>query len=397
MRVAFVVQRCGVEVNGGAESHCLKVAQQMAKHWDTEVLTTCALDYMTWENHYLPGVVEEGGTKIRRFLVDQPRNVEVFNRRSQQLQPQLMSANVTEQELWMKSQGPRAGSLSDYIQANKKAYDAFIFFGYLYATTYFNLPLVREKAYLAPLAHDEWPIYMSMWNVFFQQPRAFIFNTPEEKEFLRSRFPHISFGGAIVGVGVEPPDNYSIERFRQQYGINEPFLLYVGRVDASKGCGELFQHFIALRKKETSPRKIVLIGRSVIDIPDHPDIVSLGFVEEQTKWDALAACDVLVMPSPYESLSMVLLEAWLMHKPVLVNGKCKVLVGQCRRAQGGLWYENVHEFITAIETLDSPKDLDLLNKGRQLGIQGHDFSINSYSWQKIQQDYLDLVNHLKHA
>ncbi|MBE9079941.1 glycosyltransferase family 4 protein [Romeria aff. gracilis LEGE 07310] len=385
MRVAFVVQRCGIEVNGGAEYLCRRIAQQMAKHWDTEVLTTCALDYMTWKNHYPSGVVEEGGTRIRRFPVDQPRNVALFNRRSQQLQAHLMSSTVTEQELWMKSQGPRSRGLSDYIQANQQAYDAFIFFGYLYATTYFNLPQVKEKAYLVPCAHDEWAIYMSMWNVFFQQPRGFVFNTVEEREFLRSRFPHISFEGAIAGVGVEPPDNYSAERFRQQFRVDEPFLLYIGRVDASKGCGELFQNFIALRENETRPRKLVLIGRSVIDIPEHPDIVSLGFVEERTKWDALAACDILVMPSPYESLSMVLLEAWLMRKPVLVNSKCKVLVGQCRRAQGGLWYENAHELITAIKELDSPNVL------RKLGIQGYNFLTHGYSWQKIEQDYLNLI------
>src|SRR5437764_15378920 len=91
-RIAFVVQRCGVEVNGGAEAHCLQVAQRMAGYWQTEVLTTCALDYMTWENRYPEGLEEAGGTVIRRFPVDAPRDVAAFNRLSEELHARQKSA-----------------------------------------------------------------------------------------------------------------------------------------------------------------------------------------------------------------------------------------------------------------------------------------------------------------
>src|SRR5947209_4773232 len=81
-RVAFVVQRSGSEVNGGAETLCLQIAQRMAEHWSTEVLTTCALDYMTWDNFYPEGVEQLGSTRVRRFPVDQPRDVDAFNKLS---------------------------------------------------------------------------------------------------------------------------------------------------------------------------------------------------------------------------------------------------------------------------------------------------------------------------
>lgn len=122
-----------------------------------------------------------------------------------------------------------------------------------------------------------------------------------------------------------------------------------------------------------------------MEIPPHPDIISLGFVDEQTKWDALAACDLLVMPSPYESLSMVLLEAWMAGKPVLVNGRCEVLVGQCRRANGGLWYENFGEFTLCLRTLQND---DLSTR---LGCQGKQFVEQQYSWSRIESYYLDQV------
>jgi glycosyltransferase involved in cell wall biosynthesis len=383
-KAAFVVQRCGLEVNGGAEALCLKIAQRMSQYWDVEILTTCALDYVTWKNHYSPGVTEVSGVKVRRFLVVQQRDTTAFNRLSEKIYPRLKQASLKEQEDWMLAQGPWSPDLRDYIKQHQDDYDAFIFFTYLYATTYFVLPLVAQKAYLAPLAHDEWSIYMGMWDTFFEKPRGFVFNTVEEWNFLKRRFPEVTLEGPIAGIAVEPPVAYSAEHFRQQYNIYEPFLLYIGRVDPSKGCEELFDYFIKLRSQEPSSRKLVLLGKPTMPISSHPDIIALGFVDEQTKWDALAACDLLVMPSPYESLSIVLLEAWAVGKPVLVNGRCEVLVGQCRRAQGGLWYTSKYEFQVAIEKMD-----ELVRN--QLGLQGKSFVETNYVWSKIENKYLSLL------
>lgn len=383
-KVAFVVQRCGIEVNGGAEFLCRRIAERMSQYWDVEILTTCALDYMTWEDYYQPGLLEVNGVKIRRFPVDRPRDVESFNQFCGRLELRAKEASVEEQEAWMKAQGPYSSKLMNYIEQHEPNYDAFIFFTYLYATTYFLLPKVQHKAFLAPCAHDEWPIYMSTWDFFFKKPRGFIFNTLEEKQFLQSRFFHIGIEGEVAGVAVDPPESWSADRFRQQYRIEEPFLLYVGRIDLSKGCGTLFENFMKLRATESTPRKLVLLGKSAMSVPHHPDIVPLGFVDEQTKWDALSACDLLVMPSPYESLSMVLLEAWMLGKPVLVNGGCEVLVGQCRRSQGGLWHTNYYEFQAALNIMSTTVK-------RQLGIQGKRFVETYYSWGDIEKKYLNLL------
>jgi len=384
MRIAFVVQRCGLEVNGGAEVLCLKIAERMSQYWDTEILTTCALDYMTWKNHYSPGLTEVSGVKVRRFRVARQRNMKGFAHLCQKIFSRLKEASLDEQENWMRAQGALSLDLINYVKQHRDKYDAFIFFTYLYATTYFVLPLVAEKAYLAPLAHDEWPIYMSMWDALFKKPRGFIFNTIEEKNFLKARFPHIQLEGPVVGVAVDPPPSYSAAHFRQQYNIDQPFLLYIGRIDPSKGCEELFRYFLKLRSHESGSRKLVLLGKPAMQIPQHPDIVSLGFVAEQTKWDALAACELLVMPSLYESLSMVLLEAWSVGKPVLVNGRCEVLVGQCRRSHGGLWYTNNEEFQVAIEKMDK-------QVRNQLGLQGKKFVEINYTWAGIETSYLSIV------
>ena len=384
MRVAFIVQRCGVEVNGGAEAHCLQVAQRMSKHWDTEVLTTCALDYMTWADHYPAGPEPAGGTIIRRFPVDHPRDVEHFNRLSGELHARQDTASIDEQEEWMRAQGPVSSALLEYLAAHRDDYDAFIFFGYLYATTYLGLPLVAEKAYLAPLAHDEWTIYFSMWERFFELPQQLIFNTTFERDFLRRRFPGRTLEGAVIGVGIEPPASVEPERFRQRYRLHEPFLLYVGRVDESKGCRQMIDDFITGRDRGTIGSKLVLAGVEVMPIPFHDDVIHLGFVEEREKWDAIAACDWLVMPSPHESLSMVLLEAWAAGRTAIVTGAAEVLVGQCRRANAGLWYRDGNEFDTIVRTIDR----DARNA---LGENGRRFVAENYSWRRVEADYLRLL------
>jgi len=384
MRVAFIVQRCGLEVNGGAETHCLQVAQRMARHWTTEVLTTCALDYMTWANFYPSGTEQVGATLIRRFPVDQPRDIPAFNRLSEELHGRQKNATLSEQQEWMRAQGPMSNALLTFLDAHCDSYDAFIFFGYLYATTYFGLPRVERRAFLAPLAHDEWTIYFTMWNDFFSRPNAFLFNSDAEYQFLKKRFPSASLNGQVVAVGIEAPDTVSPDAFRARYQLFEPFLLYVGRVDESKGCGEMFDYFIRWKEELGTDHKLVLIGSEVMPVPIHDDIIHLSFVSDTEKWEAMNACDWLLMPSIHESLSMVLLETWSVGRPVLVNGKCDVLTAHCKSSHGGIWYHTFEEWRAALSLIDG-------ETRRALGRQGRAYVKRHYSWDRVERDLLGLL------
>ena len=78
------------------------------------------------------------------------------------------------------------------------------------------------------------------------------------------------------------------------------------------------------------------MGTSILPIPKHPHIRHLGFVSDRDKFDGIAGAEALIMPSYYESLSMVALEAWALGRPVLANGRCDVLRGQVVRSRAGL-------------------------------------------------------------
>ena len=116
-----------------------------------------------------------------------------------------------------------------------------------------------------------------------------------------------------------------------------------------------------------------------------PNIFVVGPVDERTKWDALAACDVFVMPSPHESLSIAILEAWTQGRAVLVNGRSETLVGQCRRAGGGLWYSNADEFSVGLELLDE-------RTRAQLGESGRRYVQQEYGWPRGDQVYRDVLD-----
>ena len=384
-RVAFVIQRCGREVNGGAEAHCLAIAQRMSAYWETEILTTCAVDYVTWEDFYPRGTEHLDSVLIRRFPVAEPRVTETFNRLSSIIHEQGRSATTQDEETWMQSQGPWVPELISYLDSHANEYDAIIFFTYLYWPTFVGLPRVADRAILVPLAHDEWTIYLGILKQLFATARHIIFNTIEEKRFLQHMFPESRLEGPVVGVSVDRAVDINPLKFRFDNEIDDGFLLYVGRIDPSKGCEELFEFFIKSRQLGHLPSKLVLLGKPVMPVPAHPDIIQLGFVSEQTKWNALAACDALVMPSVNESLSMVLLEAWSLGKPVIVNGRCDVLVGQCKRSNGGLWYTNHKEWTATIACLQSGRVSNVL------GRQGWKFVRDHYSWLSIERAYLQCV------
>jgi glycosyltransferase involved in cell wall biosynthesis len=320
---------------------------------------------------------------VHRFPVDHPRDRTLFERLSREL-VYTPDSDLGRQERWMRAQGPYSSGLLEYLDVFGTRYAAVVFFSYLYATTYFGLPLVEDRALLVPLAHDEWPLAFSMWDSFFARPRGFVYGSPEESALLAQRFPAAVLSGPVAGIGVHPPQAVEPQRFRAQTGIEQPFLLYLGRVDPAKGCEQLLADY-ARARAGGERRDLVLIGERHMQLAEAPGVHVLGPVDEPTKWDALAACDVFVMPSPYESLSIAMLEAWTQARPALVNGRADALVGQCRRAAGGLWYASADEFAVALETLDE-------STGRALGESGRRYVAERYGWPRVEAVYREAID-----
>lgn len=381
LKAALVVQRYGLDVGGGSEALCRMIAEKMGGFWKIKILTSCAREYTRrFENDFPPGIEEINGVLVHRFSIDYFRSEDaVFSK----LDSRVLKKNAFKDEifLWLKEIGPYCSELLNYIETNRDNYDFFLFFTYLYSTTTLGLPLVRDKAILIPTAHDEPPIHAEFFDTFFSLPKALILSTEEELNFLKKRVPVNLSATYLKTAGIELSKNVSKNIFKKKYNLSESYLLYVGRIQIEKGCDELFAFYQKLPSQFQAKYPMVLLGKVGMQVPEIPYILNLGFVDEEVKLSSMKGAKLLIMPSRYESLSLVIMEAWLSGIPVLVNGKSKVLKDHCKKSNGGLWYENYEEFEYCLHFLLDKKNESIKN---QMAINGLNYVNKNYGWSTIQ-------------
>ena len=351
MKLAIVVQRYGADINGGAELHARYIAERLARHADVRVLTTCARDYVTWRNDLPAGSDTVNGVPVERFPVAHERNELDFGRRSTHVFTRQHSLH---DELdWLDSEGPASPDLINRITVQADEFDYVILFSARYYHAYHGARSIPGRAVLVPTAERDPALGLALFGPIFRGVRAIMYNSFEEQALIHAVSSNEQVPGVIVGVGSDIPRAVEPARARQKFGLTGPYVIYVGRIDVNKGCAELFDFFIRYVDGHPHPPTLVLIGTPVIDIPVHPRIRHLGFVDDQDKFDAIAGATALIMPSYYESLSMVALEAWALGTPVVANARCDVLLGQCLRSNAACTTRTIRS-LPACSTGSSP-------------------------------------------
>ena len=378
MRLACVVHRYGTDVTGGSEAHCRTIAEHLAERHDVTVLTTTAQNYVTWRNAYPAGETTVNGLRVVRFHVQRPRRLHEFRDLSDLVFTG--AATLEEQARWFDENGPIVPGLIDHLTSGVPAYDRVLFWSYRYYPAFHGVQAVRDRAVLVPTAEEDPLIHAPILASYFAWPRAYLFLTPEERDLVASRITGATPPFAVIGAGLEPPAGPGDREALEAIGIPETFLLYVGRIERNKGCEILLRYFAAYLADGRPPIPLVMAGPAIMPVPEHPLIHPLGYVPDTVRDALLAHARSLVVPSPYESLSMVLLEAWNRGTPALVNGRCRVLKGQVERADGGLHYGTAREFAEALELLVRDPAL-----ARTLGAQGRAYVDAEYRWGVVMQ------------
>ena len=406
------MQRYGVEILGGSEYHCRLVAEHLSSRHEIEVLTTCAREYTTWENVYPEGADRIKGVTVRRFANAKTRDLESFNAYSDWIFTNPHTAK--DEENWLEQQGPWCPALIEYLEQKHKSYDALIFFTYLYAPTVLGLRVDPKRSILVPTAHDEPAIRLDMYRDVFAKPSVIAYNTNVERSFLRNLFTINAKMEETVGCGIdlpphlnhshdvpaernrlEKPDNELSQSssvldrgtvFRRRHRLYGPFALYGGRIDPGKGCEELIEYFSTYAANE-GQGTLALMGIKLMPIPDEPFIRFAGMLSEIERLEALEAATVVVVPSPYESLSLLALEAFAVGTPVLANARSDVLTDHCQRSNAGLYYANRDEFVESLKLLVEDPELQAA-----MGRNGRSYVGANYGWNIILEKYERMIS-----
>jgi glycosyltransferase involved in cell wall biosynthesis len=372
-----VVHRFGAAIAGGSEGHCRAIARRLAAAHDVTVLTTCAADHVSWRNEFPAGESIDDGVRVRRFPVARERALDRYG----EITGRVFDASAGEEleEAWFRENGPDAPQLLEHLRQHGSEFDSVLLWAFRYASTYFGVGAVppgKARVVLVPTAENDPVIRFGATARLFARPSGFVFLTPEERALVAAHCPAPLAPSCVIGTGLEAWPAPS--RGPRPVGIDGPFLLYLGRVDPNKGCETLLRHYMRWSERTALRVPLVLAGPANMPIPEHPSIKFLGYVDDTRRDALLASASMLVVPSPYESLSIVLLEAWNRGTPALVNGGCDVLRGQALRSDGALYYRTYDEFVHAVEYL-----LRNPETSRQLGDNGLAYVEREYRWPTV--------------
>lgn len=391
MKAAYVVHRYGPEITGGAEHAVRMLAEHLAgtAGWSVEVFTTCAGNGRDWQDQYPAGRSVINGVVVERVPARAGRD-KAFGALSDRLQYRPANASPEDQERWVDLQGPLCPEVLDAACASDP--DVAVFCPYLYYPTVRGVPRFEDRAVMHPAAHDEVPIRLPIFRRVFGSCAGFGYFTDTERRFVEQRFRVAHKPQTVVGLGVDRGAG-SPERFRDAAGIGDrPYLLCVGRVEDLKGTTALARFFIEYKGRRPGPLTLVFVGPVVDPPPPHPDIVVTGPVDEDTKWGGLSDCVALVSPSPLESFSIVLIEAWTVERPVLVNAACAVTRDHCSRSGGGMWFGSYAVFEAAVDRLVGNDDLRA-----RLGSAGAAYAARHYRWPVVVDRYTAFLSRVATA
>ena len=395
-KIGFVIPWYGDKIPGGAEADLRGLAKHMVKRGvELEILTTCVREFLgDWgRDYHKPGVTVEGGVTVRRFRVKK-RNANAFAE---------VNLKLMHGQYWLSKKNEQtfvnemvnSTELYEYIREHKDEYGVFVFTPYMFGTTYFGVQECLEKAVLIPCFHDETYAYMKCFQKVYSKVAGIVFHAKPERELIERIYDLSGVKTADIGDGMDVNLTFDGQRFRDKYHIHDPYILYAGRKDVGKNIYTLIEYFreYKYRQRDKGARdlKLVLLGGGTVEIPQdmNGEILDLGFVPVQDKYDAYGAASVFCQPSHNESFSLVIMESWLCERPVLVSAKCAVTKNFVKETNGGLYFDNYWDFEGAVDYLLTHEDV-----AKSMGKNGKQYVTENFAWDIIVDKYLNFFEEI---
>ncbi len=377
MRLAFVPPRFGDGVLGGSEAVVREAALGLAgRGHEVEVLTTCALDHFTWANELPAGTSVEDGVTVRRFpTARHPSRAALAAQLSVQ---RGQVPDLDHQVSWLGFHFS-APELFEHLLRHQDLYDAIVFSPYLFWTASACVPWAADKAVVIPCLHDEAYARLDVLRPVLAAPAlAWFLTEPEHR--LAHRLGPVAPAHLVTGAGVPVPSSYDPEGFRARHGLDRPFVLYAGRKEEDKGVPALLGAFARAVKEGRAGFDLVMIGKGEAAVPPAAAgrVADLGYLPDPERNDAFAAAAAYVQPSPNESFSRTVMEAWLAGTPVVALAGSEVVAWHLGRSGGGFSCSRPDELMGRLQELvDDPA------RAAVLAARGRQYVLGNYSWPAV--------------
>ncbi|MCZ8342043.1 MAG: glycosyltransferase family 4 protein, partial [Leptospira sp.] len=376
-KILIVTSRFLPNSAGGAEKLAFDYADILSQNHDITIATTTAKDYISWKNELNSGESFYKNIKIIRFKVLRERNIKKMNSVLDSCLNNLNNIKPHLEEKFIIEQGPYCPDLIDYIESNQKEFNLIFLVGYLYYPIVFSIPLLKIPFIVVPTFHDEPVLNLPIFKRTYLPNYFYCFNAPEELDIYRNKFSNRITNYSMIGTYIPLPDishvHSQIHSNNNRIDIDESFkILTIGRIEPAKGYPRLLSEFTEWKEiSKSNEIKLICLGSaSNVDIKKYQHILFPGFVSEEDKSNFLIQSNLLINPSPFESFSIAIMEAWSYEKPVLVNAISEVMVGHINRCQGGLYYsDNISFFLMLNHLIQNDSLRERLGKNGRLYVE----------------------------
>lgn len=387
-KIGFVTPWYGDDISGGAEAMLRDLTENLHKqNIPVEILTTCVKEFRSdWnKNYYREGTsINKNGITVRRFRV-RKRNTDAFNEINIKFMKNI-TVTAEEESIFLREM-VNSTALYRYMKENSDNYPLFVFIPYMFGTTYWGMKLFPKKSVLIPCLHDEPYAYMKHFRKLFPQSAGMVFNSEPEKKLAEKIYDLRNTKTLMAGIGMNTDITAKPENFRTKYNIKEPFILYAGRRDKGKNIDTLIKYHNEYIRRNNKNLRLVLIGGG--ETIKGRNIIDLGYISRQDKYNAMSACEFLCQPSVNESFSLVIMENWLCKRPVLVHDGCEVTKNFVSEANGGLYFGNYPEFEACTDYMLKNRKISGI-----MGLNGMEYVQSHFTHEIVIRKYIEFFKEI---
>jgi glycosyltransferase involved in cell wall biosynthesis len=283
-------------------------------------------------------------------------------------------------DLFQSTRGPISSEIEEWLDRNVEDYDIILGHSIPFQTSVLAVKYAKKhRVPVVLLPHFHYDDEFYHWNSYYralQEADAVI--APEEA--VRSFYHKIQAstwslpGGGIL---MDEFENVDSSAFKKIYSSSHPFVLCLGRKSGAKN----YRWIIEAVKEVNRNKKmcnLVIIGRDEDDVPiSEAEAIYLGEQPREIVLGAFKECFCLVNMSESESFGIVILEAWMLEKAVIVNENCPAFSDLVR--------DNFNGRLSNRESLSGTLS-HLLQNARfavELGRNGRASVDPNYSWKNI--------------